>query len=121
MARSSPPFAARSLAIALILAGIWLGCATGGAIGIGLVVVPHDGWAAMGHLPISSWGMPEKPPWLSEDEKFRASIFISIFCLVLAMAGTGLGLKLWRFLVVQKLRWMTNEEADEVFKHYPEF
>ncbi len=82
-------------------------------ISAGLVVLIGRGsLSAITGIPIKSWVFPVSAPWFTETEETLWNIG-GILALIAAFVVLIWCFKLWRYIVVRKLNWMTDEEVDE--------
>ena len=120
MPSKAPPAAILLLVIMMVFA-CPAGAVIGGWILPVVLTVVHDGWRAIPTIPVVERIFGGEPTWLSPE----AAQFVSFVNLLLG--GTGLiaalafAMRVWRFIVVKKLGWMTDRDVDEMHKRDPGF
>jgi hypothetical protein len=101
-----------------------VGAALGSWVGPIILVVARDGWLGVSHLPLEYLPFGNLPPWARETGKaMRALTGVAYFVpMVLCFAAFGrCGERLYQYLVVRKLHWMTQEEVDEARKREKQY
>lgn len=113
----------RLIAIGLLVIGIGVGGALGSWLPP-LAVASWGGHGGIASIPRSAFVFAEPPDWLrSENHSLFSSIKLcsAVFALAGAAAAMALAQRLWRYLMVRKLGWMTDKEVDEFWKRDPGF
>ena len=101
-----------------------LGAALGSWVGPLILAVARDGWSGVSHLPLEYFPFGNLPLWAAETGKaMRALTGLMYFVpMVLGFAAFGRwGERLYAYLVVRKLHWMTQEEVDEARKREKQY
>ena len=98
----------------LAIAGTWL-------LPVAVTVV-KNGWPAVREIPTELHIFPRVPTWIDPQSTLFLIVNYGTLTLALASACAGLllSIKLWRYLVVKKLRWMTEDQADAYLKRIAE-
>ena len=112
------------LAILFVTLGGSLGSLIGAWILPPAVALAHGGFVEVASLPRSHGVFPEPPDWLmsySETMYGAVKVGSGILLIVGMVVVTLLGQRLWRYLVVRKLGWMTDEEVEAFWKRDPGF
>jgi hypothetical protein len=86
-----------------------------------LVALCHGGWEELASTPRQEGIFPGPPAWMSP----RSASTFSVIYGTLGIAGGFVGLyfaeRLWQYLVVIKLHWMTESEVKEMKRREPGF
>jgi hypothetical protein len=83
------------------------------------VIIQYDEpWAALQRVPRHYGIFLEIPQWFTKDEKIVCLVGWFLAILLTACCSRKL-VKLWRYLVTKKYRWMSEKEADEYLARDP--
>ncbi len=109
------PPAAMLLGAVMIGGGFFLGGAPGSWLLPIVVTVVEKGWFGIREIPAEMYVFPKDPLWIDTQSTLFVVVTYgkAVLGTVTAVAGAFLATKLWRYLVVKKLRWMTDREVDE--------
>src|SRR5262245_31829826 len=115
-----PPIVARLLYMGL-MAGVILLAALAQWLVPGDVAFVHGGWPDVKALPIVERVFVDPPLWLHRDSVSCFAVKLcSIVIMGLAMtAGAYMAQRVWRFFVVTRWHWMTDEEVEAFWKRDP--
>jgi hypothetical protein len=112
---------------ALLLLSLMAGCAM---LLAGMVVVwgvavamalAHGGWSAVALLHGGDgvqWLFPAAPPSITSDSYQTFRQLAAIPALAGMGASASLAFRWWKHLVIKSFRWLTEEEASEMWKHF---
>ena len=80
-----------------------------------VMAVGRNGFQGIESIPVEWYGFAHAPSWIDPKADHDVYSIVDLCGLVLAVPGAWLfgtlGVRLWRFLVVTKLHWMTDEEV----------
>ena len=117
----APPHATL-LCLILGLAGLGVGGSTGSWIAVGgIAIVRHGGWSALSRIPREGAVFPAIPDWFDPTEVTVANVLVGLLVLGGITVGAILGLGLWRYLVVKRFGWMSDDEVDAFLRRDPGF
>jgi hypothetical protein len=88
-----------------------------------VLAVAHDGWAGLATLRIVNY-TADFPDWARGAGSMTRGLALIAWAIpVIAglVIGAVLGERLYRHLVVEKLRWMTAEEVDEARRNEKQY
>lgn len=81
----------------------------------------HGGITAVRAIPVRDGFFGGEPLWLSAE----ARQVLEFLDLMIVVAGVIFGavwaIRVWRFLVIKRLRWMTAQEVADFEKRNPDF
>jgi hypothetical protein len=114
---------------------LWTLCVPGvGSLGVLLGTWPlpviltlvRAGWTGLEHLSTDAYVFASIPPWIEPGPPPNAAYFFAFLGQALPMLFGAvifgrLGERLYRYLVVKKLHWMTQEEVDAARKREKQY
>lgn len=84
-----------------------------------LIVIQYDdARQAFSRIPRQYLVFPSIPEWFTKDEKI-ISVVGMLLSTVLSVSIMKRVMRYWRYLVVEKFRWNTDEEVDAFLKRDP--
>jgi len=116
---------AKTFALSLVLV-LGLGCLAGY---LGFWVAPvffaiaHDGWSGLAQVRVVNY-TPQPPDWVGPHGSLtRWLTGVAYFIPVIAGLAIGglFGERLYRYLVIEKLRWLTREQVDEARRNEKQY
>jgi hypothetical protein len=85
-----------------------------------LLVAAREGWAAISGVPVEFGLLASLPEWVNPKTDRLLYLVMGLLSGLIALGSGGLsmywGTRAWEWLVVTKLRWVTDKELDAVNK-----
>jgi hypothetical protein len=85
-----------------------------------VVAIAHDGLGGVSRISREAFIFPTVPDWISSDRSSGTYKLVAVCMLFMTIPGAAifgvLGERLYRFLIVKKLHWMTQQEVDAARK-----
>lgn len=76
----------------------------------------HGGVEGLRHIPVDWYGAAHAPAWVDQDSGLLSRHHVDTFGLFLSIPSAAvfsvLFHRLWTFIVVKRLHWMTAEEVE---------
>jgi hypothetical protein len=85
------------------------------------MALAHGGWSAVALLDGGDTIQrlfPAAPPWMTSDSDQTFRQLAGIPAVGGAGVGAWLAFRWWKHLVVKSFRWLTEEEANQMWKHF---
>jgi hypothetical protein len=99
-----------------VAAGV-LGMAAGSWVIPLTIAIVHDGLGGFAQVRVEAWVFAHPPNWIDPNSDRIAHGTIEATSAILALIAGAFaakrGLKLAQYLIVKKLRWMTQEEVEK--------
>ncbi|SRR6266498_1901744 len=116
-----PPAAILLAMLMVVVVGLPLFTAGGWLLPVTVTLIEKD-WSAIRQIPTEMHIFAKDPTWI--DPHSTLFLVVTWGKALLAVAtgsiGIALGIKFWRYLVVKKLRWMTEEQVETYLKRIAE-
>ena len=109
------------LGAGLLIVGAFGGLAAGAWPIPIAVALAHGGVSELSRWPIRQGVFPGIPEWATGTAEMALGLVPPFFAIAGMGAGAALALQAWRYIMVKRLHWMTDDEVDEVLKRDPGF
>lgn len=115
-AKSLVPLRALILWTIMVPSAFWLALVLGSWVLPSILALDRDGLNGLRAIPVDWYGTAHAPPWVDRESDFWSRNVVDILGGFLGIALAAiLGVllhRLWTFLVVKKLHWMTKEDVE---------